>query len=257
MTFEKLMNDGLLGTKLIEKYTSGETVSIPFVYFLLCIFACAAIGYLIGSLNFGVIISKFYGADIRTKGSGNAGATNMMRVYGKKASIMTFVGDILKTIIAVFIGRLLIMGVIGAYITGLFVISGHAWPLYFGFRGGKGVAAIAAFVLSTEPLIFLIELVIFIAILFSFKMVSLASVMIALIYPYILAVLTGNGTHIMVAFIASVLVIFLHRQNIVRIFNHTEHKFKLGKKEKKQEPAIQESEAPEQIEEAQNEEGKE
>ena len=174
----------------------------------------------------------------------------MMRVYGKKASILTLVGDVLKTIIAVLLSRFLLLGYIGAYITGLFVIIGHAWPVYFKFKGGKGVAAIAAFCLITEPIIFLIELAIFLAILFGFKMVSLGSVMIALIYPFILNLNRGMGPHVLIAFIMAGLVIFLHRQNIVRIFNHTEHKFKLGKKEKK-EPVVENGEKE------QNEENKE
>ena len=126
------------------------------------------------------------------------------------------------------------MGTLGAYIAGLFVIIGHAWPVYFNFKGGKGVAAIAAFCLVTEPVIFLIELAIFLAILFGLRMVSLGSVMIALVFPFILNWLTGSGPHVIVAFIMAGLVIFLHRQNLVRIFNHTEHKFKFGKKDKKE-----------------------
>lgn len=238
MSFDKLMDAGYFGNLLIDKYgfvnETGElAISVPIKWILLCFIACAMIGYLMGSLNFGVIISRIYGADIRTKGSGNAGATNMMRVYGKKASILTLTCDVLKTIIAVFIGRLLVYGYIGAYITGLFVIIGHAWPLYFKFKGGKGVAAIAAFCLVTEPWIFLIELAIFLIILFGFKMVSLGSVMISLVYPFILSMMTGNGVHVVFGMLMAALVIFLHRQNIVRIYNHTEHKFKLEFKKKK------------------------
>ena len=233
MTFEQLMQYGLIAFKKGTIVQENE-LSLGTGWLALCIIICAVIGYFIGSLNFGVIISRLYGADIRTKGSGNAGATNMMRVYGKKASILTFIGDISKTIVAVFLGRLLIFGYVGAYVTGLFVIIGHAFPIYYKFKGGKGVAAISAFCLVTEPIIFLIELAIFLIVLFGFKMVSLASIMIALIYPYMLSMIVGPGPHIIVGFIASALVIFLHRKNIVRIFNHTEHKFNLGKKKKEQ-----------------------
>ena len=130
--------------------------------------------------------------------------------------------------------------------------------MYFKFKGGKGVAAISAFCLVTEPWIFLIELVIFLIILFGFKMVSLGSVMIALIFPLMVFNFRGAGIHIILALIAAGLVVFLHRQNIVRIYNHTEHKFSFGKKKQpKSEPTSEElAEAPAQLEENQNEEDK-
>ena len=233
---------GFFGKLIVEKYFVNEGLIEKGSFFVWMLFAlCAAIGYLMGSLNFGVIISKLYGADIRTKGSGNAGATNMMRVYGKKASYLTFGGDVLKTAVAVFLCRFLIAGYYGAFFAGLFVIIGHAFPLYFKFKGGKGVACIAAFCLCTTPFIFLIELLIFVGILFAFKMVSLGSVMIALIYPYMLYVSKGAGPEVIIGFCAAALVIFLHRQNLVRIFNHTEHKFNLGKKKKEKTESVEES----------------
>ena len=231
---------GLLGKLIIEKYFINEAFIDKGVFFIWMLFAlCAIIGYLMGSVNFGVVISRIYGEDIRTKGSGNAGATNMMRVYGKKASYMTFGGDVLKTAIAVFLCRFLIAGYYGAFFAGLFVIIGHAFPLYFKFKGGKGVACIAAFCLCTTPIIFVIELLIFIAILFSFRMVSLGSVMIALIYPYMLYLSQGAGPAVIIGFFAAALVIFLHRQNLVRIFNHTEHKFNLGRKKKEEKASVE------------------
>ncbi|MBO5374293.1 MAG: glycerol-3-phosphate 1-O-acyltransferase PlsY [Clostridia bacterium] len=254
-----LMEKGLLCKMIFDKYAPGEKLIDKDVFFVcMCFALCAVVGYLIGSLNFGVIISRIYGADIRTKGSGNAGATNMMRVYGKKASYLTFLGDVLKTVVAVFLCRILIAGFNGAYFTGLFVIIGHAFPLYFKFKGGKGVACIAAFCLCTTPIIFLIELVIFIAILFAFKMVSLGSIMIALIFPYMLYLFEGPGLHVVVGFLAAAMVIFLHRQNLVRIFNHTEHKFNLGRK-KKQNEATQEKveQGSDQIKENDNEKNQE
>lgn len=248
---------GLLGKAVCEKYVLNGGFIDKGVFFVWMLFAlCALIGYLIGSLNFGVIISRIYGADIRTKGSGNAGATNMMRVYGKKASILTFLGDISKTVVAVLLCRFLIAGYYGALFAGLFVIVGHAFPLYFKFKGGKGVACISAFCLCTSPIIFAIELVIFIIILFSFKMVSLGSIMIALIYPYMLFLFEGAGLHVIIGFCAAALVIFLHRQNLVRIFTHTEHKFNLGKKKKQKEHVEAPNEAENSIE-SKNEENKE
>lgn len=105
----------------------------------------ALLGYLLGSVNSAVILSKLvYKKDIRLQGSGNAGMTNMQRIYGKKAALFTFLGDFCKGIVAVLLGRLL-LGVFasaslhGACIAGAFAVIGHNWPLYFGFKGGKGV----------------------------------------------------------------------------------------------------------------------
>lgn len=202
---------------------------------VLVILGCILGAYLLGSLNFGVMISKLkYGADIRTKGSGNAGATNMMRTYGKKAAALTFIGDMFKTALAVCLGYAL-LGYWGAYLTGLFGVVGHAYPVFFKFKGGKGVVAISTMCLLTEPFVFLIMLVIFIIILYGYKMVSLASVMICLTYPMVLSVAGRTipyGPHILLAAMTSLLVIFLHRGNIVRIYNHTESKVNLGKKKK-------------------------
>ncbi len=192
---------------------------------------CAAVAYLFGSINCGVLISKVLGTDVRTLGSKNAGTTNMMRNFGKKIGIMTFIGDFLKTVIALFVCRV-IFGVEGAFIGGIFCILGHAYPLYFGFKGGKGVVCIAGMGLMTTPLVLLIMLAIFVIILFGFKMVSFASVMSMLIYPFILAKMEGPGPWVIYALCCSALVVFLHRKNIVRIFNHTESKISLGKKKK-------------------------
>lgn len=201
-------------------------------YVVLFHIICAVIAYLLGGINFGVLISRMYGKDVRDVGSGNAGATNMTRTFGKKAGALTFLGDFLKACVALFISRLL-MGAIGAYIAGIFCIVGHAYPVYFKFKGGKGVVCILAMGFFTNPLVTLIMMAIFAAILFGFKMVSFASVMTMLIYPFILANIEGVGIRIIYAMVASLLVVFLHRKNIVRIFNHTESKISLGKKKDK------------------------
>ena len=201
-------------------------------YVVLFHIVCAVIAYLLGGINFGVLISRMYGKDVRNVGSGNAGATNMTRTFGKKAGALTFLGDFLKACVALFIA-ILLMGVRGAYVAGIFCIVGHAYPVYFKFKGGKGVVCILAMGFFTNLLVTLIMIVIFAAILFGFKMVSFASVMTMLIYPLILSNIEGNGIHIIYAMIAALLVVFLHRKNIVRIFNHTESKISLGKKKDK------------------------
>ena len=124
-------------------------VCLAFVAIILC-------AYLLGSVNFAIIISgKKYKDDIRSHGSKNAGMTNMMRTYGKGAAALTLGGDALKAVISCIIGYL-VMGQFGAYAAGLFCMLGHVFPLYYGFKGGKGVVTAAATVLMTDPIVFLI-----------------------------------------------------------------------------------------------------
>ena len=193
------------------------------IHWVLAALVCAVVAYLFGSLNSGLLISRIYGTDIRKHGSGNAGATNMTRTFGKKIGALTLICDLVKTISGLFLCRM-IFGTEGVLIGAIFCILGHAYPLYFKFKGGKGVVCIASSLLFIDPLVFAIMLLIFIIILFGFKMVSLASVMCMIIYPYMLFQFNGAGVHIIYAMLASFLVIFLHRKNIVRIFNNTESK---------------------------------
>lgn len=219
-----IWQQGCFFEKLGDIHKAG---SANWIYALL---GCVAIGYLFGSINCGILISKIFGRDVRKSGSGNAGTTNMIRTFGKKAGIITFIGDFLKATVALILCRI-VFGVEGAFIGGIACILGHAYPLYFGFKGGKGVVCIAAMGLFTDPLSLAIMLVIFTAILLGFKMVSFASVMSMLIYPFIISFIYGPGIWFIYALIAAAIVIFLHRKNIVRIFNHTESK--IGQKKKK------------------------
>ena len=212
--------------------------------FIFVIVGCVILAYLCGSINFGVIISKKrYGIDIRTEGSCNAGATNMYRMHGKKAAILTFIGDFFKTTLAVAIGYFM-AGYNGAYLAGMFCVIGHAYPVFFKFKGGKGVVAISTMCLLTNPIVFLVMLFIFVVILLGYKMVSLASVMCMIVYPMILSSIGGMitssdgslvhyGPHILIATFTALFVVFLHRQNIARIYNHTESKISLGKNKEK------------------------
>ena len=203
---------------------------------VLLILGAVIASYLIGSLNFGIIISKFYGKDVRDGGSGNAGTTNMTRQFGKKAGVLTFIGDFLKALLMTIIG-IMVFGRLGGLVAGLFCIIGHAFPIYFKFRGGKGVACVTAVVLLTSPISFFILMLIYAILIFGFKMVSFASVMTVLIYPFIIAKIEykGLGPAFLVAMVISLLIIFLHIQNIVRIFNHTESKITFGNNNKNKE----------------------
>ena len=209
-------------------------------YVVISFVAVIIIGYLLGSLNFGVIISTaFYHDDIRKHGSGSAGMTNMLRTYGKIPAALTFLGDGLKTVAAVFIGALFLghhYTYAGSYIGGIACMIGHAYPVYYKFKGGKGVTAAFFMVLCTNPLVALICLIIFIIIVAGTKYISLGSIMSILIYPLILNRLTGVGLHNLIAILAALFVVYLHRANIQRLMSGTENKLNLkSKKNKKSE----------------------
>ena len=205
-------------------------------YALIAVFA--VIAYLFGSLNFAVIISRLkFGEDIRTKGSGNAGATNMSRTYGKAAGIFTLLGDIMKTVIPVLIAKILFGDTFG-YLIGLCCAIGHAFPCYYKFKGGKGVAVTAAVVLVMEPMAFLFLLMIFVATVGATKYVSLGSVLSACIMPILIsnfsAVKYGFKGHLGIVFAIfnAALVVYLHRENIKRLYQGKENKFTFKKKQK-------------------------
>ena len=223
---------------VIDQNFKGHYFEDKLPLYIAILVGVTIVSYLLGSLNFGVIISKLRGKDVRESGSGNAGATNMTRLFGKKIGILTFVGDALKAVLSCILGIVLV-GSLGGFVAGFFCVVGHAFPVYFKFKGGKGVACMAAVVLVTSPVCFLILLAIYIVLLLGFKMVSFASVMTVIIYPFLLSSTNGYGLQIIVALFCSILVVFLHRENIARIFHHEEPKISLGKKKQKQEIKVE------------------
>ena len=224
----------ILEIGLCNKFFPGSALYVGISFF-----AVLVMGYLLGSLNFGVIISKvFYHDDIRKHGSGGSGATNMLRTYGKLPAAMTFLGDGLKTVAAVFIGALFLGHnrlYAGSYFGGLASIIGHAYPVYYKFKGGKGVASTFFMVLCTNPVVGLISLVFFVIIVAGTKFVSLGSIMAVLIYPLLLNRFTGAGLHNMIAIFISLFIVYLHRKNIMRLINGQENKLDFKKKKKEKE----------------------
>lgn len=213
---------------------NGETIGIGTLMLLLL--AVMVASYLLGAVNSALIVSKlFYKEDIRSKGSGNAGTTNMMRSYGKVPAIMTLVGDMLKTMLGMMVGTSL-LGLNGAYIAGLFCVVGHIAPLYYRFKGGKGVASTAMVVLYLDWLVFLICILLFVMIVWATKYISLASVICELVFPLILTqhdkVITDRGLRLIVSLILALTVVFMHRDNIRRIMNKEESKFQFKKTKK-------------------------
>lgn len=197
------------------------------VWVILCLFAVCAAAYLLGSLNFGIILSRrMHHDDIRKHGSKNAGMTNMLRTYGKKAGVLTLLGDALKTV-AVVMPAMLLMGEGGAYLAALFCMLGHAFPLYYNFRGGKGVVVAATSILCTSPLTFAVVILIFVGIVYASRYISLGSIVAAFFYPLVLNGFSSPPGLIkaMVSVLIAALVIALHKTNIRRLLDRTESKF--------------------------------
>lgn len=234
MEWMKIMNDGLIPYLLDYRLNGWILVG--------CILLCMIPSYLLGSLNFALILSRrFFGEDVRQKGSGNAGMTNMLRNYGKGAAALTLLGDALKAVVSSLIGYV-VFGVTGAYIAGLFCILGHMFPIYYRFKGGKGVVTTAVMILMLNPVIFLILLAIFLLIVLGTRFISLGSVMCVMIWPLILQRMEGAGAPVLMAMAIAALVVFMHRENIKRLLRGEENKVSFGKKKK---PAEKEDETDE------------
>lgn len=203
----------------------------------------AIIAYAIGSINFSVIFSrKFAGFDVREKGSGNAGTTNMLRNVGKKAAAITLICDILKGIVAILIA-IIIGKCIKEFngqstlvqIAAIAVVLGHTFPIFFEFRGGKGVATCLGILLIINWQIGLICLIFALALMAVTKMVSLGSISAAVLFPVLTLfihthyIVEGKGYFIF-SIILAIIVCFNHRENIKRIMNGTENKLSFTKK---------------------------
>lgn len=195
---------------------------------------CFVIPYLLGSINFAVLISKVkFKDDIRNYGSGNAGMTNMLRTYGKTAGIMTFLGDALKAFVSVFIGMLL-LGENGTYLAGLGVILGHVYPIYYKFKGGKGVVTAIITILFIQPKIALMVIGIFVLVVLFTRIISLGSILGAAFYPMLVYVFSPEPDFkVLYAFAIGVFIIWLHRANIKRLYEGKESKISFGKGGKK------------------------
>ena len=202
--------------------------------------AIAIIAYAIGSINFSVIFSrKFAGFDVREKGSGNAGTTNMLRTVGKKAAVITLVCDILKGIVSILIALLIgyfvkdVNKAILVQIAGFFAIFGHTFPIFFEFRGGKGVATALGVILLTNWQIGLICLAFALILIIITKMVSLGSIMAAILFPVLTIFIQTNyiepGNYIIFGIAVGLLVVFNHRKNLKRILEGNEKKISFKK----------------------------
>lgn len=182
--------------------------------------AAAAAGYVLGNFQTAILISKrAFHDDVREHGSGNAGTTNMIRVFGMKPGIVTFIGDCAKAIAGVLLGRL-IMGTLGGYIAGLFVIVGHCWPVFAGFRGGKGVASSLGIAWMTFPLgAAITTAAAVITFLFSRKISLCSLIGTAVLFVSVLIFRFSDLALVLLAAMIVLLVYVRHKENICRLIH--------------------------------------
>lgn len=187
----------------------------------------AVLGYFLGSISTSVIYTKWqYKKDVRQSGSGNAGATNVARVFGMKAGLITLLGDIIKLVIPMTTGYLL-DGDLGAAVAGIAGILGHCFPVYFKFRGGKGVSVAVTMALFLDWRVFLIGISIFLLVVLLTRFVSLGSILAAVSLPVTTLIFCGGNTpKIVMAVSIAVIIVIMHRENIKRLVTGKEPKFK-------------------------------
>ena len=198
------------------------------------------IAYLLGSISFSVIFTKkFAGFDVREKGSGNAGSTNVLRTAGKKVAILTLLCDVLKGVFAILFALLASKiakdadGALLVQLAGILVVLGHTFPIFFGFKGGKGVATALGVLLTINWQIGLILLVFALVLMILTRFVSLGSILAAILFPVLTIFIANNyiisGNYIVFGILLAVLVVFNHRSNVKRLLKGTENKLNLKK----------------------------
>ncbi len=217
---------------------------------ILCFAAAVVIPYLISGVNSAIIVTKIKsGEDIRKIGSGNAGLTNTLRTQGKLAALFVLLGDILKGVVSILIVHFIFKGVLGIdtyvhtdgyewinYLAGVFAVLGHIFPVYYGFKGGKGILVTFSTMLAINWIPALILLGIFGIFVAITRYVSVGSIIAASCYPFAVLLFgyLNDNPNVWLSFIFSAVIgfmlVFMHRSNIVRLKNHTEKK--LGEKAK-------------------------
>lgn len=234
MSIGELWYNGLLPMLIKDQpienwlFITGSVVAIFII--------AMAVPYLLGSINSAVVISRLmYGDDVRNHGSGNAGTTNMLRTYGKSAAGLTLLGDMLKTVIAVCFASFLTSSAFGGWIAGLFCMIGHIFPIYYRFRGGKGVLCVATAIAILSPIAFLLGLLTFIIIVSFTKYVSLGSIFAALMLPLYVNIANRifpflGGINGLITVIMALIVLWCHRENIKRVQEGKESKLSFKSK---------------------------
>ena len=190
------------------------------------------IGYLLGGIQSAIVYGRLKGVDIRSEGSGNAGTTNTIRVMGKKAGVVVLLVDIFKAVLAIYLARLLLGGnsetnILVSLYSGIGAILGHSYPLFFGFKGGKGIATTAGTLIGIDIKLFLIAAVIFLVVFGITKIVSLSSlIMTASIPIFIIIFYAGKGAigieATILALVITAFTFYRHKANIKRLINGEE-----------------------------------
>lgn len=180
--------------------------------------------YIIGSIPFSLLVGKFMaGIDIRQSGSGNIGATNVLRTLGTGGAILALLGDLLKGLVATWLG-MLVGGPGLAAICAILVIIGHCYSVFLAFKGGKGVATSAGIMLYLMPKVVVILLVTFVIVVALSKYVSLGSITVATLFPVMAVLLSYSNVYIIMSFVMAIIVVFQHRENIERLRNGRENR---------------------------------
>ena len=185
------------------------------------------ISYLLGSVSFGIIVSRLgHGPDLHTVGSKSTGASNVQRTMGWKYGLITFFGDALKAVLACWLGSLLTGNFLCTLICGLFVIIGHNWPVFFRFRGGKGVASSCGVMLFCFPLPAAVCFALTIILIAAFRYISLGSMFMVTLYALLISLFYSGGNPWIIAWsiVMAGLVIYRHHANIKRLLQGTENK---------------------------------
>lgn len=189
--------------------------------------------YLLGCVSLSILVSKkLYGNDVRNMGSGNAGATNMARVFGMSAGVLTLLADTVKAAIAMFVGHLL-FGDLGVAIAGIASLLGHCYPVFYGFKGGKGVSVGLAVGFAIDWKVGLFICVAFAIVAFSTRRVSPGSVCAAISIVIASLLFHVSTPKLVLAVFGCILVVYRHKENIKRIIAGTEPEFKPGSRKDK------------------------
>ena len=204
---------------------------------IICVLICLIVGYMFGNISTAYIVGKLNHIDIRSYGSGNAGTTNAMRTLGKEAGIITYIGDVIKTVIPVLLMALIFQDTmdfhVAALITGFGVVLGHNYPFWLGFNGGKGIAVTSAVILLYSIKTIPLYILVFAIIVFFTGYVSVGSLAISTMFLLQIALFSIGEEHYIIQLIMAILfcvsAFYKHKANIRRLMNGTENKFKTRK----------------------------